>query len=191
MEDLRLTIPQPNQPVPASGIVDRAAPVISPFIKEMKRVPKVAFTDSDDVEIGGVFTPSSTYDKDILNTVILPEYTKDIKNTAEWRRCWRSTSDITSVVSKLMVLVASGVAFAAGYWQIPVISYIAGTVSLVGAGLETFSKHAKEKYTQKQNALNLLANNLHIAPLPDAEDVPKPKTTTKATAAGVTGVTGV
>lgn len=189
MDDLRLTIP-PEKPVPAAGIVDQSAPQTTTFLSEMTKSAKYKFNDSDDVEIGGVFTPSSTYDKDILNTVILPEYTKDIKNTVEWRRCWRSTSDITSVVSKLMVLVASGVAFAAGYWQISVISYIAGTVSLVGAGLETFSKHAKEKYTQKQNALNLLAQNLHIAPLPDAEDVPKPKTTTKS-AVGVTGVTGV
>ena len=95
--------------------------------------------------------------------------------------CCSTGESLSNIFGKILLLVAVVVTFSNAYFQLPVISYIGGTVTAAGLSLMQLSTFCYKAAEEKRAALNVLLQEDGEKPLPDIISPPPTTTTTAAT----------
>ena len=92
-------------------------------------------------------------DKEIKNDIIKPTYIEDIQSTIKWRKYWRKIGNCNISFSKVLIIIASMLAFLESYFKTEIFSLTSGCVSLVGVLLQQYSEFAYKESTKRKLTL--------------------------------------
>ena len=105
--------------------------------------------------------------KEIVNSIIKPNYVKEIKDFISNRIKWKKRGRSFETGSKIFIGIGSILSFSAGVYDSKELSFISGTISVVSMVLlqyATFSYRESGKSTQE---LNVLLDSIGIKKLPE------------------------
>lgn len=114
-------------------------------------------------------TISDKIKTEIIKNIIEPFYINDIKNAIKGRRWWLLAANIVETMSKVLVALCTIFSFSAGFFNYPLLSFIAGTLSTAGLATLQFSSFAYGKTKRNTSELNMLLEKLHIEKIPTTE----------------------
>lgn len=107
-----------------------------------------------------MITDDITKDHDFVESItkklIEPTYYTDIETSISDRKKWKIVGDITQVMSKVLSGASTILAFAAGFFQLSVLSFVSGclgTTALVLSHFSSFSLNESKKITAKINKI--------------------------------------
>jgi len=104
---------------------------------------------------------------DIKNRLVEPSYKTEIERLLFEKKNWKKSGQVFEVSSKVFLAVGSIVSFAAGFYQdIPIISFVSGTISVVSLSLLQFSSFCYLEHKRQSNELNIWLKKLGLEPLP-------------------------
>ena len=102
----------------------------------------------------------------IVSTLIEPSYKNDINEMINNKKCWRLTGISFETLSKLMVACGGVLSFSSGYFNYPILSFIAGSVSTVSLAFLQFSSFSYTQNKKESEELNLLLKTLDLDTIP-------------------------
>lgn len=92
----------------------------------------------------------------IVKELIEPTYYQDAKTSLEWRSRWKKIGDVSEAMAKILASIATIVAFAAGFFDLSILSFISGclgTVSLVFLQFSSYAMNESRERTQRTNRI--------------------------------------
>lgn len=104
---------------------------------------------------------------DIKNRLVEPSYKSEIERLLLEKKNWKKSGQVFEVSSKVFLAVGSIVSFAAGFYQdIPIISFVSGSISVISLSLLQFSSFCYLEHKRQSNELNIWLKKLGLEPLP-------------------------
>jgi hypothetical protein len=103
----------------------------------------------------------------IQTNLIDPNYYNDVDYNINGRSRWKMISDISGTVSQICTGVATILAFAAGYFNSNVLSFLAGCFGTVALVLIRFSSYAMQESSDRTIQTNILLQDLGISKIVD------------------------
>tara|TARA_B110000908_G_scaffold165604_1_gene215349 strand:- start:1607 stop:2320 length:714 start_codon:yes stop_codon:yes gene_type:complete len=100
--------------------------------------------------------------KDKLNTTL----EKDITDSIRSRFIFRKLGDVFETVAQVMTLASTITAFAAGYWDITLISFIAGGLGSCSLALLKAASYSHKESKERSDQLNILLDKAKIKMFP-------------------------
>ena len=94
-------------------------------------------------------------------------YEKDVNDNISARYTCRKTGHILEVVSQLFSLGSTILAFSAGFYDIKLLSFIAGCLGSLSLATLKTSAFALKESKERTNALNILLEKLGLSTVPD------------------------
>ena len=94
-------------------------------------------------------------------------YEKDVNDNISARYTCRKTGHILEVVSQLFSLGSTILAFSAGFYDIKLLSFIAGCLGSLSLATLKTSAFALKESKERTNALNILLEKLGLTTIPD------------------------
>jgi hypothetical protein len=77
------------------------------------------------------FKVSDSVKIDIVRNIIEPSYIEDIKSNINLKNYWKKSGITFETLSKVFVGVSSIVSFSSGIYDIPLLSFLAGSTSVI------------------------------------------------------------
>ncbi len=111
------------------------------------------------------FVVSDCVKKDILNELIEPQYKQDIKGTIMLSKKFKRFGLVFETLSKLFVGIGSVLSFAAGIYKYEMVSFLAGTTSVVSLVLLQYSSFSYRESKKLTMELNDILKKLDITTL--------------------------
>jgi hypothetical protein len=110
----------------------------------------------------------NVYRQHIIDSLIKPDYEKNIKNVLKERLCWSKISDAVETISNLLLIVSSlfGTLITI-YPTIKIFGILAAIIPVMVVALNNFSTAASHKSDKLTNEGNILLENLKIKTIPD------------------------
>lgn len=105
----------------------------------------------------------------IVHELIEPFYLDDIKSLIKNKKCWKRSGQIFETVSKILVAIGGIVSFSSGYFNDPILSFFAGTISTLSLATLQFSSFAYLENKKQSQDLNVLLKKLNIDVIPILE----------------------
>jgi hypothetical protein len=105
----------------------------------------------------------------IVHDLIEPFYLEDIKSLIRNKKCWKLSGQIFETVSKILVAVGGIVSFSSGYFNDPILSFFAGSISTLSLATLQFSSFAYMENKKQSQDLNVLLKKLNIDIIPILE----------------------
>ena len=105
----------------------------------------------------------------IVHDLIEPFYLDDIKSLIKNKKCWKRSGQIFETVSKILVAIGGIVSFSSGYFNDPILSFFAGTISTLSLATLQFSSFAYLENKKQSQDLNVLLKKLNIDIIPILE----------------------
>ena len=105
----------------------------------------------------------------ILKKLIEPSYSRDIDEMIHGKRCWRITGQVFETASKVLVALGSILSFSSGYFDNPVLGFIAGSVSTVSLAMLQFSSFSYRENKKRTSELNLMLQKLGLDTIPQID----------------------
>lgn len=105
----------------------------------------------------------------IVHELIEPFYLDDIKSLIKNKKCWKRSGQIFETVSKILVAIGGIVSFSSGYFNDPILSFFAGTISTLSLATLQFSSFAYLENKKQSQDLNVLLKKLNIDVIPVLE----------------------
>lgn len=102
----------------------------------------------------------------IVHELIEPFYLDDIKSLIKNKKCWKRSGQIFETVSKILVAIGGIVSFSSGYFNDPILSFFAGTISTLSLATLQFSSFAYLENKKQSQDLNVLLKKLNIDVIP-------------------------
>jgi hypothetical protein len=102
----------------------------------------------------------------IIN-IVDQTYLDDVESTTSQRSCCKTTSDVIEVISKILIVIASLCAFAAGFWKLEYLSFIAGALNALVLGLMNFASYTMNESKERTIQSNMILSKLKIDELVD------------------------
>jgi hypothetical protein len=102
----------------------------------------------------------------IVHDIIEPYYVDDIKSIMRSKKCYRLTGQIFETVSKILVAVGGILSFSSGYFNDPILSFLAGSISTLSLTTLQFASFAYAENKKQSKDLNTLLTKLHIDSVP-------------------------
>jgi hypothetical protein len=106
---------------------------------------------------------------DILNNYVEPAYKKDVVDLLHGKRCWKITGQTFETISKVFVAIGSIVSFAAGVYNEPNLSFIAGSISTISLATLQFASFSFRENKKQSQELNTLLNHINLQTIPVIE----------------------
>jgi len=97
----------------------------------------------------------------IMSELIEPAYFNDVEKNIHSREKWKSISDISQTISKVLAGMATVLAFAAGFFNITMLSFIAGCLGTLSLVTQQFSQYALNESKDRTLRINRILSNLH------------------------------
>lgn len=103
----------------------------------------------------------------IKNSLIEPSYKTEVERLLAEKKNWKKSGQVFEVSSKVFLALGSIISFAAGFYQeIPILSFVSGTVSVVSLSLLQFSSFCYLEHKRQSNELNIWLKKLGLEPMP-------------------------
>lgn len=102
----------------------------------------------------------------IVHDIIEPYYVDDIKSIMRSKKCCRLSGQIFETVSKILVAVGGILSFSSGYFNDPILSFLAGSISTFSLATLQFASFAYAENKKQSKDLNTLLTKLHIDSVP-------------------------
>ena len=103
----------------------------------------------------------------ILNELIEPYYISDIDYIIKSKKCWKMTGQIFETTSKVLVAIGSILSFSTAYFDEPLLSFFAGTISTLSLAMLQFSSFSYSETKKQSKELNVLLEKLNLDTVPD------------------------
>ena len=110
---------------------------------------------------------SSEFVQKIKTELIEKSYFNDIKYNIKSRSRWKIIGDICETLAYLCMGLSGIFAFAAGFFEQRVLSFVAGCLSIAAPLFLKYSSRAMAESTERTNEVNLLLKALGIDEIPD------------------------
>lgn len=105
----------------------------------------------------------------IVHDLIEPFYVEDIKSMIRGKKCWKLSGQIFETVSKVLVAVGGIISFSSGYFNDPILSFLAGSISTLSLATLQFSSFAYMENKKQGQDLNVLLKKLNLDVIPVLE----------------------
>lgn len=105
--------------------------------------------------------------RDIMKKLIEPCYYKDVKDLITERDFWRKLGNIFESSGKIFVGTSSIAAFSSGMYKYDILSFVAGTTSVVSLICMQFSSYSYNESKERTSKLNKLLHKLGVESIPD------------------------
>lgn len=121
----------------------------------------------------------------IMRELVEPSYLDDISSIMKTKKRCKSSGQLFETLSKIFVAFGSITSFSAGFFNQPLLSFVAGTISTVSLAMLQFSSFSYYEHKKQSRALNILLEklNLETIPLLEREGVPSQSCRREVTAA--------
>ena len=103
----------------------------------------------------------------IVKTLIEPSYNESISENLILMKHFRRAGTIFETLSKIFVGAGSVLSFSAGVWDDKILSFVSGTVSVLGIVFMQFSGSAYKESEKNNTELNTILSSLNIKPVAD------------------------
>lgn len=103
----------------------------------------------------------------IVKTLIEPSYNESISENLILMKHFRRAGTIFETLSKIFVGAGSVLSFSAGVWDDKILSFVSGTVSVLGIVFMQFSGSAYKESEKNNIELNTILSSLNIKPVAD------------------------
>jgi hypothetical protein len=111
------------------------------------------------------FDISDDLKNDILTNLVEPQYKKDIIRDLKLRKKFKNYGLFFETLSKFFVGVGSIVSFSSGIYKIQLLSFVAGTASVVSLVLLQYSSFSYREYKKISMGINEMLKKLNITTL--------------------------
>ena len=120
----------------------------------------------------------------IFADVIAPAFRAEVEDLSAWRHRWRKAANFFEALAIAVGVLSTVLAFAAGFFRVPLLSFVAGLLMAVSTGLLTYSKFGNHESSERTASLNRLLLQVGITPEPDliVDDSPPAPALTSAPA---------
>jgi|LauGreDrversion4_2_1035121.scaffolds.fasta_scaffold446845_2 hypothetical protein len=105
----------------------------------------------------------------IVHELIEPFYLDDIESIIRNKKCWRTSGQVFETLSKVLVAIGGIVSFSSGYFNDPILSFLAGSISTLSLATLQFSSFAYMENKKQSQDLNTLLRKLNIDVVPILE----------------------
>ena len=105
----------------------------------------------------------------IVQELIEPSYRDDIENMISGKKCWKLTGQIFETISKFLVAIGGIMSFSSGYFNDPVLGFLAGSISTMSLATLQFSSFAYIQNKKQGQDLNVLLKKLNLDIIPVLE----------------------
>jgi len=104
---------------------------------------------------------------DIKNRLVEPSYKTEVERLLYEKKNWKKSGQVFEVSSKVFLALGSIISFSAGFYQdIPILSFVSGSVSVVSLSLLQFSSFCYLEHKRQSNELNVWLKKLGLEPMP-------------------------
>ena len=111
------------------------------------------------------FEVSESLKNDILVNLVEPQYKKDIIRNLELRKKFKNYGLLFETLSKFFVGVSSVTSFSSGIYKYQILSFIAGTASVISLVLLQYSSFSYRESKKLSLELNETLKKLNISTL--------------------------
>jgi hypothetical protein len=111
------------------------------------------------------FVVSEMVKKEILTTLVEPQYKNEIKGYIHLRKKFKSWGLLFETMSKFFVGLSSIMSFASGIYKYEIMSFLAGTTSVVSLVLLQYSSFSYRESKKMTSELNDILKKLDIPTL--------------------------
>lgn len=115
------------------------------------------------------FKISDSLKVSIVRDLIEPFYLDDIKSMIRGKKCWKFTGQFFETFSKILVAVGGIMSFSSGYFNDPLLSFLAGSISTLSLATLQFSSFAYTENKKQGQDLNVLLKKLDLDVIPVLE----------------------
>jgi hypothetical protein len=109
------------------------------------------------------FIVSETLKKEILTTLVEPQYKNEIKGYINLRKKFKNFGLMFETMSKLFVGISSVMSFASGIYKYEIMSFLAGTTSVISLVLLQYSSFSYRESKKMTTELNDILKKLDIS----------------------------
>jgi len=113
---------------------------------------------------------SQSVKTDILINIVEPSYKTDIKRNFKLKKIFRNLGLTFESLSKFFVGVTSIISFASGIYRIEVLSFVAGTTSVVSLVLLQYSSYSYRESKKITSEINEFLKKLNIETILEQPD---------------------
>jgi len=103
----------------------------------------------------------------ILDELIEPYYISDIDYIIKSKKCWKLSGQIFETTSKVLVAFGSILSFSTAYFDEPLLSFFAGSISTLSLAMLQFSSFSYAENKKQSKELNVLLEKLNLDTIPD------------------------
>ena len=107
----------------------------------------------------------------VFRDIIAPDFNAEIRDVVAWRHIWRKLANWVEGIAHIMLGVASILAFSAGFFNTPMLSYAAACASTVCLAMLRFSAYANNESIERNDILNNLLRTIGIDPVPSIASI--------------------
>lgn len=107
--------------------------------------------------------------EDIIE-LINKRYNEDIRLGLWSRSAWRVAADISETVGYIFLGITSIISFSSGFFDIRVLSYVAGSVGILSGLLLKFAIYAMAQSKERTSMVNKILADININPIVDISD---------------------
>lgn len=105
----------------------------------------------------------------IVHELIEPFYLDDIESMIRGKKYWKLSGQIFETVSKVLVAIGGIMSFSSGYFDDPILSFLAGSISTLSLATLQFSSFAYVENKKQGQDLNVLLKKLNLDVIPILE----------------------
>lgn len=105
--------------------------------------------------------------KDNITKLLNNSRLRDVDDGLFGRCCCKWTGDITETIGQILIATGGILAFAAPTWDLTVLAYVSGSVSVAGIALIRFSSFAMKESKERTDVINRILGDHGITQLAD------------------------
>lgn len=103
----------------------------------------------------------------ILTELVEPLYFEEIRVIIHKKECCKYTGQVFDTLSKVLVAVGTIVSFSSGYFKLPMLGFIAGSISTCSLALLQLSSFSYNENRKQSRDLNILLEKLNMDSIPE------------------------
>lgn len=111
--------------------------------------------------------PQDSIFQDIIKKEVEKTYHNDIKYNLRSKSRWKFIGDVVEALSELCLLASTILAFSAGFYDLMLLSYLAGLMGTISLSLIGFSNYAVKESRERTKQVNTLLDKIGSETIPD------------------------
>lgn len=106
-----------------------------------------------------------------LRNKINKQYYDTVNYNMFTNRCWNVTSNLTEALGNILIGLSAILAFATGFFDIMLLSFISGCLATIAMVLLKFSSYSKNESSERLAKINKILEELGIEDIVDVNQV--------------------